>query len=151
MSEQQTHDLWTHLGLENEQAVADDLEVKQEDLHRYAWASGDNNPIHYDEDKAKAVGLPGVIAHGMFSLALIAKAAEHLAKKLQSTQKTEVRVASIETRFVGMLLLGDTLSISGKLLRKKADSAVIQLWAFRNQDREKVTVSATVTLSSPLN
>ena len=41
---------------------------------RYAEASGDRNPIHVDDDAAKAVGLPGVILHGMCTMALCARA-----------------------------------------------------------------------------
>ncbi len=44
------------------------------DLVRYAEASGDHNPIHQDESVALAVGLPGVIAHGMYTMALAARA-----------------------------------------------------------------------------
>lgn len=44
------------------------------DLVRYAAASGDPNPIHQDEAVARSVGLPGVIAHGMLTLALAARA-----------------------------------------------------------------------------
>jgi acyl dehydratase len=58
----------------------DDVEVGQEipertypvrrvDLVKYAGASGDFNPIHWDEKFAKSVGLPDVIAHGMFTMA----------------------------------------------------------------------------------
>ena len=41
---------------------------------RYAGASGDFNPIHWNERVATEVGLPGVIAHGMFTMALAANA-----------------------------------------------------------------------------
>ena len=41
---------------------------------RYAEASGDPNPIHFDEDFAKSVGLPGVILHGLWSMAQVARA-----------------------------------------------------------------------------
>ena len=44
------------------------------DLVAYAAASGDQNPIHQDEAIAQLVGLPGVIAHGMFTMALAARA-----------------------------------------------------------------------------
>ena len=40
-------------------------------LKAYADASGDQNPIHQDEDFALSVGLPNVIAHGMFTMALV--------------------------------------------------------------------------------
>jgi acyl dehydratase len=41
---------------------------------RYAKASGDPNPIHVDEDFAKGVGLPGVILHGLWTMAQVARA-----------------------------------------------------------------------------
>ena len=43
--------------------------IRRVDLVRYAGASGDFNPIHWNERTALAVGLPGVIAHGMFTMA----------------------------------------------------------------------------------
>jgi acyl dehydratase len=48
--------------------------VTRADLVAYAEASGDHNPIHQDEDVARSVGLPGVIAHGMYTMALAARA-----------------------------------------------------------------------------
>ena len=44
------------------------LHVDRARLVRYADASGDQNPIHQDESAALAVGLPGVIAHGMWTM-----------------------------------------------------------------------------------
>ena len=41
---------------------------------RYAGASGDFNPIHIDEEFAKAVGLPGKILHGLWTMAQVARA-----------------------------------------------------------------------------
>ncbi len=48
--------------------------VTRADLVRYTGASGDRNPIHWSERVATSVGLPGVIAHGMFTMALAARA-----------------------------------------------------------------------------
>lgn len=42
--------------------------VRRQDLVRYAGASGDLNPIHWNDRFATEVGLPGVIAHGMFTM-----------------------------------------------------------------------------------
>ena len=42
-------------------------------LKRYADASGDQNPIHQNEEFALSVGLPNVIAHGMLTMALVGK------------------------------------------------------------------------------
>jgi acyl dehydratase len=50
--------------------------VRRDDLARYADASGDQNPIHQDDEVARSVGLPGVIAHGMFTMTLAARAVE---------------------------------------------------------------------------
>ncbi|WP_405429466.1 MaoC family dehydratase [Micromonospora sp. NBC_00617] len=48
--------------------------VTRADLVRYAGASGDFNPIHWSDRVATKVGLPGVIAHGMFTMALVGRA-----------------------------------------------------------------------------
>ena len=50
------------------------LRVRRADLVRYAGASGDFNPIHWNDRTARAVGLPGVIAHGMLTMALAGRA-----------------------------------------------------------------------------
>jgi acyl dehydratase len=47
-----------------------ELRVTRADLVRYAGASGDFNPIHWSDRAATGVGLPGVIAHGMLTMAL---------------------------------------------------------------------------------
>jgi len=48
--------------------------VTRADLVRYAGASGDFNPIHWNQRVATSVGLPDVIAHGMFTMALAGRA-----------------------------------------------------------------------------
>ncbi len=50
--------------------------ITRADLVAYAAASGDQNPIHQDDEVARSVGLPGVIAHGMYTMALAARAVE---------------------------------------------------------------------------
>ncbi len=44
--------------------------LSRDSLVRYAGASGDFNPIHYRDDVAASVGLPGVLAHGMLTMGL---------------------------------------------------------------------------------
>jgi len=61
--------------------TGDELETRsftitRADLVRYAGASGDFNPIHWSDRVAGSVGLPGVIAHGMLTMALTARAVE---------------------------------------------------------------------------
>lgn len=56
-------------GLEVGQVVAERaFPLTRDSLVRYAGASGDFNPIHYRDDVAAAVGLPGVLAHGMLTM-----------------------------------------------------------------------------------
>lgn len=57
--------------LEIGQVVAERrVHLDREALVRYAGASGDFNPIHYRDDVAERVGLPGVLAHGMLTMGL---------------------------------------------------------------------------------
>ena len=53
--------------------------VTRADLVRYAGASGDFNPIHWNDRTAVKVGLPGVISHGMFTMALVGRAVTYWA------------------------------------------------------------------------
>ena len=46
------------------------FDLSRDSLVRYAGASGDFNPIHYRDDIAQSVGLPGVLAHGMLTMGL---------------------------------------------------------------------------------
>ncbi|MFO7243428.1 MAG: MaoC family dehydratase [Actinomycetes bacterium] len=55
------------------------VEVTRDTLVRYAGASGDFNPIHYNDVFAQSVGLPGVIAHGMLTMGLAASVVEEWA------------------------------------------------------------------------
>jgi acyl dehydratase len=60
--------------IEGAELPAQTYRVTRADLVRYAGASGDFNPIHWNDRTAKAVGLPGVIAHGMYTMALAGRA-----------------------------------------------------------------------------
>jgi acyl dehydratase len=57
-----------------EQLARKVFRVTRADLVRYAGASGDFNPIHWSDRFATSVGLPGVIAHGMYTMALAGRA-----------------------------------------------------------------------------
>lgn len=58
---------------------------------RYAGASGDFNPIHIDEEFAKAVGLPGRILHGLWSMAQVARAQTDAAGGPQHLKRLSVQ------------------------------------------------------------
>ena len=59
---------------EGDTAPARSHTLTRTDLVQYAGASGDFNPMHHDEVKAKAAGLPSVFGHGMFSMGFLAAA-----------------------------------------------------------------------------
>ncbi len=74
--------------------------VTRADLVRYAGASGDFNPIHWSDRVATSVGLPGVIAHGMFTMALAARA-------LDTWAGAPGRVREIACKFTKPLVVPD--------------------------------------------
>ena len=74
--------------------------VTRADRVRYAGASGDRNPIHWNDRTASAVGLPGVIAHGMLTMAL---AAEYVA----GWAGDPTSVLSFSTRFTKPVVVPD--------------------------------------------
>ncbi|HUC00356.1 MAG TPA: MaoC/PaaZ C-terminal domain-containing protein [Solirubrobacterales bacterium] len=67
--------------------------------HRYAGASGDFNPIHIDDEFAKAVGLPRNILHGLYSMGLVARAN---AQGLAGGDPRALKRLSVQFRGMGM-------------------------------------------------
>lgn len=74
----------------------------------YAWASGDRSAIHLDEDAARAIGLPGVILHGMCSLAMAGQA---LVQTFAGGDGTQLR--KLACRFSSPVLPGTTMTVIG--------------------------------------
>ena len=113
-----------------------DLQVTftREQIAAYAEASGDRNPIHLDDDFARSVGLPGVIAHGMLQMGLLARAAG---------EPTRLRRRSC--RFAAIVRPGDTVTFRGT-----QKGAEVELSAF-NQAGEPVLTRARAELATPDN
>lgn len=88
------------------------VHLTRESLVRYAGASGDFNPIHYRDDIATAVGLPGVLAHGMLTMGI---AVGTLAEALGDSG----RIAEYGVRFTRPVVVdpetGADLHISAKV------------------------------------
>lgn len=57
-----------------DEAPAIEHELTRTDLVEYAGASGDFNPMHHDDEQARAVGLPSVFGHGMLTMGLLSTA-----------------------------------------------------------------------------
>lgn len=79
----------------------------REQIAAYAEASGDRNPIHLDDDFARSVGLPGVIAHGMLQMGLMATVAAEAAGGAN-------RLKRLYCRFAGMVVPGDTVTFTAE-------------------------------------
>ena len=75
-------------------------------LIKYAGASGDYNPIHLIDSDAAEAGLPGVIAHGMLTVATMGL--------LFSPYLEHGYVKGFRSRFSGMVFLGDVLRVGGR-------------------------------------
>ena len=65
--------------------------IRRVDLVRYAGAAGDFNPIHWSDRVATSVGLPGVIAHGMYTMALAGRAVSTWAGDPEAIREFAVR------------------------------------------------------------
>jgi acyl dehydratase len=78
-----------------------------EQIAEYAEASGDHNPIHLDDDFAKSVGLPGVIAHGLLQMGLMATVAGQAAGGPD-------KLIRLYCRFSGMVVPGDTVTFTAE-------------------------------------
>jgi acyl dehydratase len=135
-------------------AIGDELSplvkppLTQEQLRRYAQASGDSNPIHLDEEAAHRVGLGGVIAHGMLSMAFLG---QFVASQVASLPGAYL--ASLNVRFMSMVRLGDTLTCRGHVTARGEDAAGqlcvgVECWV-QNQRGEQVTVGTAVVAVPP--
>lgn len=96
--------------------------VVRKDLVAYANASGDGNPIHQDEQFAKSVGLPDVIAHGMHTMARVGQFMTDWAGDPGAVKR-------FKTRFSAMVVVpkdkGNTVGVSGKVARKLSGNRVL--------------------------
>ena len=106
----------THIniaGLEVGQVIGSkEFLLTRDSLVRYAGASGDFNPIHYRDDFAKSVGLPGVIAHGMLTMGVSVQVAVDWVGDAG-------KVSDYSTRFTKMVDVdakeGAVLVVTGKI------------------------------------
>jgi acyl dehydratase len=106
--------------------------VTVEQIRQYADASGDRNPIHLDETFARSAGLPGVIAHGMLTMAF----ANQLITDWLGDRSLLKR---LQGRFAGMVLPGDDVTCSGSVAAKDSETRRVTInLVVTNQRGEKV-------------
>ena len=83
--------------------------VKREEVKAYADASGDQNPLHQDDNFARGVGFPGIIAHGMFSMA-------HLTKAITDWLGDPAALKSLKVQFRAVVFMDETLVAKGSIV-----------------------------------
>jgi acyl dehydratase len=96
--------------------------------HRYAGASGDFNPIHIDDEFAKAVGLPRNILHGLYSMGLVAKANAALAGGDPRALKR------LSVQFRGMGMPEQEIVVTGTVKSSEGDRVVIDTVATQGEN-----------------
>lgn len=101
-----------------------EFRLTRDTLVRYAGASGDFNPIHYRDDVASSVGLPGVLAHGMLTMGVA----------VQSTVRwigDPGRILDYQTRFTRPVVVdpdsGATISVAGKVAQVDDESGTARV------------------------
>jgi acyl dehydratase len=95
---------------------------------RYAGASGDFNPIHIDEAFARSVGLPGRILHGLYTMALLARAHTDAAGGPE-------RLRRLSVQFRGMGRMGEEIVVSGTVREVTDGIAVVDSQAEQSGHR----------------
>ncbi|MCS4276331.1 acyl dehydratase [Mycetocola sp. BIGb0189] len=100
------------------------IELSRDSLVRYAGASGDFNPIHYRDDVAESVGLPGVLAHGMLTMGLAVQPVVDWAGD-------PGRVEDYQVRFTRPVVVdpqdGATVSIAAKIGQIDAEAQTVRV------------------------
>jgi acyl dehydratase len=107
--------------------------VRREDVKAYADASGDQNPLHQDDAFARSVGFPGIIAHGMFTMA-------HVVKAVTDWLGDPGALASVDVQFRAAVFMDETLEAGGEVLEldPEARTAMLSIWAAVERDGKRV-------------
>ena len=107
---------------------------------RYAGASGDFNPIHIDEEFAKAVGLPGRILHGLYTMAQVARAQTEAAGGPESLKRLAVQ-------FRGMGLPEHEIVVRSTVREQRDGVALVD--AVAEQDGRAIIRNAEAEVAPP--
>jgi acyl dehydratase len=125
-------DLFSSLAV-GDVVATETIHLTRDSLVRYAGASGDFNPIHYRDDVAASVGLPGVLAHGMLTMGVAIS-------PVQSWLAGSGMIRSYQVRFTRPIIVdpenGHTVSVSAAVgVINQLDDGVV----------ESIRVDLTVT------
>lgn len=112
--------------------------VSRLDLIKYAGASGDYNPIHTIDKAAENAGLPGIIAHGMWTMGNLSQ--------LFTPFFEEGFVQTFTTRFSEMVFLDDVVTLHAQLRDKEQDALHFDVKAVKQNDKTAIKGSVTFQL-----
>jgi acyl dehydratase len=110
-------------------------------LALYAAASGDHNPLHLDPSVAKAAGYERPVAHGMLTMAYVGR--------LLTSHFGVSALRSLSTRFTGVVLSGDRLTITATLESQDGSTATYRLRATNAKSQEVLTGVAVISRGGP--
>ena len=105
---------------------------------RYAGASGDFNPIHIDEEFAKAVGLPGRILHGLWAMAQVARAQSEAAGGAE-------RLKRLSVQFRGLGLPEHEVVVTGTV--REVESGRARIDTVAEQDGNQIIRNAVAEVA----
>jgi acyl dehydratase len=110
--------------------------ITREDVRAYAEAGGDRNPLHLDDEVARAAGFEGVIAHGMFTMG-------HLSTCLTRWLGDVSPIRAMRVQFRAPVSPGDTIVAGGRVrtVDPGTRTAIVELW---------VTVEGDGTTTHPI-
>ena len=106
--------------------------VRRSEIKAYADASGDQNPLHQDEAAAHKAGFPGIIAHGMFTMA-------HLTTCLTNWIGDPRALKRMRVQFRSAVFMGDAIVAGGRVLERDPVTRRIKLDVWVSVDRAGAT------------
>jgi acyl dehydratase len=104
--------------------------VSRLDLIKYAGASGDYNPIHTIDEEAEKASLPGIIAHGMWTMGNLAK--------LFTPYYKEGFIQDYAIRFREMVFLNDVITLKATLKEYSEDKLNFEVVAVNQHEKEVI-------------
>ncbi len=124
---------YTYDEIEVGQAESFTVTVTEDMLGSFKAITGDNNPLHNDEDFAKAKGQPGRVAYGMLTASFLSTLAGVYLPGERSL------IQQVEIKFAKPVYIGDTLTVTGQVAEKNDTVQRIELKVtIINQDGAKV-------------
>lgn len=110
-------------------------------LEAYAAASGDDNPIHLDEDLARAIGFPAPPVHGMKLLAAF--------EPMLIAWRRDLFLARLSGKFVQPVARGEAVTLTGRVLRSSAEEGVFLRLLATGETRAPAIVGEALMTAPP--